>query len=109
MTHEMHKHEPPVIDAKIQIIYENKYFIAINKPPSIPVHPCGQYRANTITGILAKEYNIKFYPVHRLDKLTSGTLILAKDPESSEIIMKKIERKGMDKIYYAYQFLFQIF
>ena len=52
----------------------------INKPSSIPVHPSGRYRFNTILFILAKEYGLNpLYCIHRLDRLTSGVLLLAKN------------------------------
>jgi len=51
----------------------------INKPPSIPVHVCGAYYYNSIVKILKFDYGISdIYPLHRLDRLTSGLLMFGK-------------------------------
>lgn len=47
----------------------NDDFLVINKPASIPIHPCGQYALNSITYILSKEYNLSSLRfLHRLDR-----------------------------------------
>jgi 23S rRNA-/tRNA-specific pseudouridylate synthase len=53
--------------------------IVIDKPGTIPVHPSGRYRHNCILFLLAKLRGLsRLFVVHRLDRLTSGILILAK-------------------------------
>jgi len=77
ISHRVHRHEPPVIGDKINIIHKDDNLVVINKPPSIPVciltcvmnyyvkvcmivqvHPCGRYRHNTVWFIMAKEYGL---------------------------------------------------
>ncbi|PSN41924.1 hypothetical protein C0J52_06816 [Blattella germanica] len=73
----VHRHELPVRNDPITIVHKDEDILVVDKPPSIPVHPCGRYRHNTLIFILAKEYNLKnVYPIHRLDRLTSGITIL---------------------------------
>ena len=46
----------PVLDVPIEIIEDTEELLVVNKPASIPVHPCGRYRYNSITMILKHEY-----------------------------------------------------
>lgn len=59
--------------------------LVVNKPSSLPVHPCGSYRFNTLLGHLKYIYNKndELKNIHRLDKVTSGIVIMVK---SSEIV-----------------------
>jgi 23S rRNA-/tRNA-specific pseudouridylate synthase len=72
MMHRTHRHEPPVI-GKVTLVGDRDDILAINKPASIPMHPCGSYRFNSLMFILAKEPLIENQPqlhlVHRLDRL----------------------------------------
>ena len=75
----IHYHERPVLDQKIKIIFEDDNILVVNKPASMVVHPRTGYRLNSLIYILAKEMGyMNLRPVHRLDKLTSGVIILAK-------------------------------
>jgi len=50
------RHEPPVLAGDISILQNEVDVVTICKPPSVPVHPCGQYRKNTVVGILQAEH-----------------------------------------------------
>ena len=56
ISHVKHRHEIPVVADEIKIVYEDENFLAVNKPCSIPMHPCGKYRYNSLGIILTKEY-----------------------------------------------------
>jgi tRNA pseudouridine synthase 8/2,5-diamino-6-(5-phospho-D-ribitylamino)-pyrimidin-4(3H)-one deaminase len=58
IEHKAEKKEPGVFDYKLDIIFEDDNYLVINKPPSIPVHVCGNYLYNTIISILKFEYKI---------------------------------------------------
>lgn len=58
ISNRTHRHELPVVDLLLRIIENNSEFVVIDKPSSIPVHPCGRYRHNSIIYILAKEYGL---------------------------------------------------
>lgn len=62
ISHRTHKHEPPVPDSRIEIVYQDEDIVAIDKPAGIPVHPVGRYKFNTITEIMKHEMGIT---VHR--------------------------------------------
>ncbi|KAJ0112608.1 hypothetical protein Patl1_01277 [Pistacia atlantica] len=66
------------------------------------VHPCGQYRKNTIVGILQAEYGLApLFPVHRLDRLVSGLLILARNASKADLFRQQIEAGKVQKQYVA--------
>lgn len=95
-----HRHELPVLATPIKIIYQDKETLVIDKPPSIPIHPCGRYRHNSVVNILAKEYNIKgIKVVHRLDRLVSGVLMLAFTSTRANFLEKSIKAREVQKEY----------
>jgi len=55
ISHVKHRHEIPVLDDEIKIIHEDDDYVVIDKPCSIPIHPCGKYRYNSLNIILSKE------------------------------------------------------
>lgn len=68
--------------------------LVVDKPASIPVHPCGRFRHNTVIFILGKERGIsELHTVHRLDRLTSGVLLFARTLETS----KKLDQLVRDR------------
>lgn len=72
------------------------------KPASIPVHPCGQYRKNTVVGILQAEDGLApLFPIHRLDRLVSGLLILARSAAKADRFRQQIEAGKVKKQYIA--------
>ena len=71
------REEPPV-DTAYSIVYEDEYLIAINKPANLPVHPAGCFFYNTLLSILEKERNEKLYPIHRIDRETSGLVLFSR-------------------------------
>ena len=104
MRNLVHRHEPPVLSTPIQIVAETSEYIAVNKPASIPVHVAGQYRKNTVLGILNAERPDlgTLHPVHRLDKPVSGVLIFARNAVAADILRLGIADKGaISKIYIA--------
>ncbi len=101
LTHLTHRHEPPVI-GNIEYVGENSQVLAVSKPSSMPIHPCGSYRLNSLTQILSVEHIIpnqpKLHLVHRLDRVTSGLVILAKSVEDARSISKEIRDKVTSKV-----------
>jgi hypothetical protein len=77
--------------------------ITVCKPASVPVHACGQYRKNTVVGILQAEHNNigPLFPVHRLDRLVSGLLILARNVHTANFFRQEIEGGCIQKQYVA--------
>ena len=81
LTHLMHKHENFVLDLKVDIVYETEDILVVDKPSSWPIYPIGNYKYNSLTYILLREYGYTdLRTVHRIDAPTSGCCILAKKP-----------------------------
>lgn len=77
--------------------------MAVCKPASIPMHPCGGYKFNSLEYILRYEPLIEnqppLYLVHRLDRVTSGLVILAKSTDAAAKISQEIRDKSTAKVF----------
>lgn len=94
--------EPPVPYSPVAILGETDAIIAVNKPASLPVHPCGAYRYNSLETILRKENKLsEFYFIHRLDRVTSGVMLLAKRKEIASKLSDQLVKGGFHKVYLA--------
>jgi len=85
------KEEPPV-DFSYKILYEDSFFIAVQKSGDMPVHPAGKYFQNTLLYILEKEYSAKLFPAHRIDRETSGIILFAKNPQTAAKLQDEISK-----------------
>ncbi|KAF9550617.1 tRNA-pseudouridine synthase [Agrocybe pediades] len=75
----VHRHEPPVTSTPVKVLLHDveREFIVVDKPGSIPVHASGRYYKNSLIEILVNDFGYeKCYPVNRLDRLTSGLMII---------------------------------
>lgn len=96
----VHRHEVPVTSEPITIVHMDEDVVVVNKPASIPVHPCGRYRHNTVVFILAKEYNLRnLRTIHRLDRLTSGLLLFGRTPKKARAMEHQIRNRQVVKEY----------
>lgn len=82
------------------ILREDDHFIVINKPYNVPTL---DDRDKTIKGVLrmAKDYWPDAQACHRLDKETSGILVLAKTPEFYRHMSMQFEHREVSKVYHA--------
>ncbi|KTW32098.1 uncharacterized protein T551_00780 [Pneumocystis jirovecii RU7] len=100
IEHLSHRHEPPVTHKNIDIIYQDDDIVVINKPSGIPVHPAGRYRHNSITHIMMAEMGFSsLAPCNRLDRLTSGLMILARNVRIADEMRKKMYDRRILKEY----------
>lgn len=96
----IHRHEPPVIDCAIEFVKNDETMVVINKPASIPVHPCGRYRHNTIVFILGEQYGLtNLHTIHRIDRLTSGILMFAKTVSKAQEMEACVKGRLVQKEY----------
>lgn len=90
---------------KLDIVYEDQYLLVINKPKNVLVHPTKFNEKNTIANrlinYLGNFSNDKIRPgiVHRLDKNTTGLLVIAKDLKTLGALKKQIDEKIMLRKY----------
>ncbi|KAM4625960.1 pseudouridylate synthase RPUSD2 [Polymixia lowei] len=100
MKNTVHRHEPPVVGRPLEVLVDNGEVLVVDKPASIPVHPCGRFRHNTVIFILGKELGIsELHTVHRLDRLTSGVLLFARTLEVSKKLDQLVRDRQLEKEY----------
>jgi tRNA pseudouridine32 synthase/23S rRNA pseudouridine746 synthase len=95
-------------DITIPIIYEDNNLLAISKPSFVPHHDDPQSGQMGILSIIRQQqsdelfpYTSRLYGVHRLDRVTSGILLLAKDSSTANELITKFRRKEVQKYYFA--------
>ena len=72
--------EEPQVDKKHEIIYSDESLIVVSKSGNLPCHPAGPFFKNTLWYLLAGKFG-KVYFVNRIDRETSGLVLLARKPE----------------------------
>ncbi len=97
---------PQKID--IKIIYEDEYMIAVSKPPGMVVHPAPGNRENTLLNAIlyyndktGLDNDMRAGIVHRLDKDTSGIILIAKDYRSHDKLSLLFKERKIKKTYIA--------
>lgn len=87
----------------LEIIYECEHLVAINKPNGLLVHrsPIASDADVFAVQLLRDQLGRKVYPVHRLDRKTSGVLLFALDDASNSEMQRKFMRGEVKKTYHA--------
>ncbi|WP_188109219.1 tRNA pseudouridine(65) synthase TruC [Sulfurimonas crateris] len=87
----------------LEILYRDEYLVAINKPSGLLVHrsPIDRHETEFAVQILRDQIGQFVYPVHRLDKPTSGVLLFALDKESAKLMGKQFMSRETKKSYIA--------
>lgn len=95
-------------DIPLDILYEDEYIVAINKPPGMVVHPAPGNWTGTMLNALAFRFNEMLDMegkrpgiVHRLDKGTSGVILAAKKAEAQRGLVKDFSERLVQKQYVA--------
>ena len=88
---------------KLDIIYQDQHIIAINKPSGLLVHksPIDKHETRYAMKILRNQIGQWVYPVHRLDKPTSGLLLFALSSEMAKKLGEQFENNTVKKTYIA--------
>lgn len=95
------KKAPRNLDFKDLIIFENENYVVINKPPFVPSLDERTADRNLSILKLAREHYDDIQLCHRLDKETSGALVLAKNPEAYRHLSMQFEHREVQKEYHA--------
>ncbi len=92
--------EPSVPD-EVEILKETEDWIAVFKPAPLPMHPGGRYFKNTLTAILEEMGYPDLKIIHRLDAVTSGIVLFAKNKTFAQKAMTEFAEGKVQKIYFA--------
>lgn len=97
------------VDMNLDIVYEDDDLMVINKPQGLVVHPAPSYKKPTLVHGLLFETNqlsdlngeVRPGIVHRLDKDTSGLLVVAKNDLTHQVLSDQLAKHEVQRIYYA--------
>ena len=90
-----------VISSLVEILYADERLLAVRKPPGVHVHPTRLTPGElSLTDLLAPEWG-PLWPVHRLDRPTSGAMVLARDAQAASDLARQWRERLVVKIYHA--------
>lgn len=100
---------PEPEDIPLSILYEDSVLVGINKPPGMVVHPAKGHWSGTLAGALRYHFErlsrtggpTRPGIVHRLDRDTSGIIVVAKNDRAHELLAQQFQQRQAEKEYYA--------
>jgi 23S rRNA pseudouridine1911/1915/1917 synthase len=89
--------------ADLELIYEDEHILVVNKPPGLLIHPLSKEGTGTLANFLAGYLNgSRFHIVGRLDRGTSGLVLVAKDPLTAAKLFKERQKALWTPQYLAF-------
>ena len=90
----------------LDIVYEDGDLLVLNKAPGVTVHPGPGHYADTLCNFIAYYYRERgitadVHPVQRLDRGTSGLMVVAKHPHAQEVLKNQLHTAEFRRIYLA--------
>jgi 23S rRNA pseudouridine1911/1915/1917 synthase len=93
--------EPPV-PRHFEVLAEDDTFLAIDKPAGLPMHTTAKFFRNTLVALLRERYPEERLQIcHRIDRETSGVLLIARQGEAASFLKKAFARRAVQKSYLA--------
>lgn len=94
-------------EGPLDIVYEDSEVLIVNKPPFLVTHPTNDYQENTLANYIADYFkktgqNVKIRFVNRLDRDTTGLVIVAKNKFVHHYIQSRMKSDEINKSYIAY-------
>ena len=88
---------------QLSVIYRDDYLVAVNKPSGLLVHrsPIDRHETRFALQLVRDQIGQRVYPVHRLDKPTSGVLLFALSPDTARNVSEQIASHWVAKTYHA--------
>jgi len=99
--------EPVVVDFDVEILYEDEVMMVVNKPSGLVVHPAPSVKEATLVDwLIQKGVSLSTISgeerhgiVHRIDKDTTGALVIAKTNEAHQKLSEQLQDKSMGRYY----------
>lgn len=87
----------------LEILYRDEYIVAVNKPAGMLVHRSwlDSHETQFVMQTLRDQIGRHVFPVHRLDRPTSGVLLFALNSETANLLCRQFEEKNVQKHYLA--------
>ena len=94
--------EPPVRE-DFRVVWSDRHLLVVDKPPNLPVTPGGRWVSGCLLHLLLEATgNDRITPLHRLDRLTSGVVLLSLDPTTRSHFARLFQPRPMvEKLYTA--------
>lgn len=94
--------EEPETPTHLPEVYRDDSLLVVDKPAGLPIHPTARYHKGTLVTLVRERYGEDYaYPVHRLDRGTSGLLVCGRNPEVCAEMMRSFMRSDVHKEYLA--------
>ena len=101
--------EPVKIDFDVEVLYEDEYLLIVNKPSNLVVHPAPSVKEATLVDwLIQRGISLSTISgeerhgiVHRIDKETTGALVIAKDNKTHQKLSEQLQDKSMGRYYLA--------
>lgn len=85
------------------ILFEDSDIVVVNKPSGLIVYPDGKHDYPALSAWLEKKYGVGgFHFVHRIDRETSGVLVVAKNEKTHEFLKRQFQDREVKKVYRAF-------
>ena len=90
----------PEVDPSYSVVLDRPAFLVVSKSGCLPVHPSGCYFRNTLLMLMKDRYG-ELFVVNRLDRETSGLVVLAKDAGTAGVLSGLFASRQVEKTYLA--------
>ena len=93
-------------EGPVDVVYEDEDIFVVTKAPGVSVHPGPGHWDDTLGNFILGRYRAQgsdagFHPVHRLDKGTSGLIVIAKHPHAQEKLKQQLHTGAFRRVYLA--------
>ncbi len=97
----------PAVEMPLDVLYEDQQVIVVNKPPFLLVHPTNPSQTETLSHGLTHHFaqqglQAKVRPVHRIDRDTSGALVVAKTAFAHQHLDRQLRERELKREYLAF-------
>ncbi|MEI3037516.1 MAG: RluA family pseudouridine synthase [Victivallales bacterium] len=94
-------YEEPAVDRSFVLLEENEKYLTVSKPGNLPCHPAGVFFRNTLWHLLRERYGETVHIATRLDRETSGVVLVARTPETAAAFTRALTETSVHKRYIA--------
>jgi len=102
ISYDRPREREPKVDGRYELLFQDQVIVVAAKSGNLPISDSGKYHYNTLLHILQEREGYEaLYPVHRLDRETSGIVLFARSPKSAAALGEQFARHIPRKIYHA--------
>lgn len=94
-------HAEPDVDFAYDVLHEDEHLLAVAKSGNLPVHAGGKFIRNTLIAVLRERWGDELRLAHRLDRETSGVVLLARSREAARALEREFHERRVAKRYVA--------